>query len=200
MPDVRLKASAGEEQASRAAGAAPLAWASTGLSEPPAAFLLLQPKLAGARAQRAGWTGPRVSGLTYAPADAAPRIAVPAAPCAPVVHPRVVWGGLPGLWDPWRGPRGNDAVLGTGGGCWRMSACLDFERTPLRVMIYWAVPERWLTHQGARFGTGTLCAHRTACTGLAEHFAKALQVVLQFVLFHESQVGLPSWMCWSCYG
>lgn len=179
MPDGRLKASTGEERASRrssparpgqhrlvgATGRLPLAAAKARRSS---------------RAVRRG-TGPRASTCTHAPADTALYIIVLAVPHAGVVRPWVAWSGLLGLWYPWHGPRGNDALLGTGG-CQSMSACLDFEQTPLRVMIYCAVPEWWLTHQGPLFW-GHPCSGTLLHTG-------------QHVLPSQGSLQKPcSWFC-----
>lgn len=77
-----------------------------------------------------------------------------------------------------------------------MSACLDFEQTPLHVMTYCAVPESQLTHQSPLVGD----IHVQALLLTAQHVLPSqgiLQLVLQFGWFRGSQAGLPSW---SCYG
>lgn len=130
------------------------------------------------------------------------RINVPPAPCAAMGHPWVSWNGLLGLWYPGMFP-GEMMLSWAWGRHWGMLVCLYFGQTPLCVMIYCAVPEWWLTHQGPFLGTSMFMhptAHRPARPALTGLFAKALQLVLQFVWFHESQAGLPSWLCWSCEG
>lgn len=104
---------------------------------------------------------------------------------------------------PWQVPRGNDAVLGMWGH-WGMLVCLYFEQTPLCVMSYCSVPEWWLTHQGPLFGD--ICVQAPYCTQSSTScphglFAKPCSWFCSwFGLVSRSQVGLPSWLCWSCEG
>lgn len=112
------------------------------------------------------------------------RINVPPAPCAAMGHPWVSWNGLPGLWYLGMFP-GEMMLSWAWGGHWGTLVCLYFAQTPLCVMIYYAVPEWWLTHQGPLFGdirvqapyctqASTSCPHRALCKSLAAGFAVCL--------------------------